>query len=100
MKFRYHYTNGKELRMNIYIANVSHETSEEDLHQAFEAFGRVDSVKIVKDRYSGEWGFGFVEMPVRLEATFAINGLNGTVLRGEMLQVSEARFGSERLRGG
>jgi len=86
--------------MNIYIANVSQEITEENLHQVFEAFGRVDSVKIVKDRYSGEWGFGFVEMPVRLEAKFAINGLNGTVLKGEMLQVSEARSDSERRRGG
>ena len=86
--------------MNIYIANVSHETTEEDLHQAFETFGRVDSVKIIKDMYSGEWGFGFVEMPVRAEAESAINGLNGTLLKGEMLQVSEARPDSERLRGG
>jgi RNA recognition motif-containing protein len=86
--------------MNIYIANVSHETNEEDLHQAFEAFGRVESVKIIKDTYSGEWGFGFVEMPVRAEAKSAINGLNGTLLKGEMLQVSEARPDSERLRGG
>ena len=86
--------------MNIYIANVSHETTEEDLQQAFEAFGRVDSVKIIKDRYSGEWGFGFVEMPVRAEATSAINGLNGTLLKGAMLQVSKARPGSERLRDG
>ena len=86
--------------MNIYIANVSYETTEEDLQQAFEAFGRVGSVKIIKDRYSGEWGFGFVEMPVRAEATSAINGLNGTLLKGAMLQVSEARPGSERLRDG
>jgi RNA recognition motif-containing protein len=86
--------------MNIYIANVSHETTEEDLQQAFEAFGRVESVKIIKDRYSGEWGFGFVEMPVRAEAKFAITGLNGTLLKGAMLQVSEARPDSERLRGG
>jgi len=79
---------------------LSHETTEEDLQQAFEAFGRVESVKIVKDGYSGEWGFGFVEMPVRAEAKFASNGLNGTVLKGEMLKVSEARSRSERLRGG
>jgi RNA recognition motif-containing protein len=86
--------------MNIYIANLSHETTEEDLHQAFETFGRVASVKIIKDRYSGEWGFGLVEMPVRAEATFAIKGLNGTVLKGEMIKVSEARPGSERHGGG
>jgi RNA recognition motif-containing protein len=85
--------------MNIYIANVSDETTEEALRQAFEAFGRVESVKIIEDRYSGEWGFGFIEMPVRAEASFAINGLNGTVLNGEMLKVSEARPGSKRLRG-
>ena len=79
--------------MNIYMGNLSHETTEQ-------VFGRVASVKIIKDRYSGEWGSGFVEMPVRAEATFAINGLNGTVLNGEILKVSEARPGSERHGGG
>jgi RNA recognition motif-containing protein len=49
--------------MNIYVGNLSYEITEEDLKQAFEGFGQVVSVNIIKDRYSGESrGFGFVEM--------------------------------------
>ncbi len=51
--------------MNVYIGNLSHETTEDDLRQAFEVFGQVISVKIVRSRSTGESaGFGFVGMPV------------------------------------
>jgi RNA recognition motif-containing protein len=87
--------------MNIYVGNLSYEATEEDLQQAFEAFGQVESVKIIKDRYSGESrGFGFVEMPAKAEANSAIEGLNGKELKGQRLTVSEARPRSERRRGG
>jgi RNA recognition motif-containing protein len=87
--------------MNIYVGNMSHETTEEDLQQAFEAFGQVESVKIIKDRYSGESrGFGFVEMPAKAEANSAIEGLNGKELKGQRLTVNEARPRSERRGGG
>jgi len=87
--------------MNIYVGNLSHEATEEDLQQAFEAFGQVESVKIIKDRYSGESrGFGFVEMPAKAEANSAIEGLNGKELKGQRLTVSEARPRSERRGGG
>jgi RNA recognition motif-containing protein len=90
----------KELRMNIYVGNLSHEATEEDLRQAFEAFGQVESVKIIKDRYSGESrGFGFLEMPAKAEANSAIEGLNGKELKGQRLTVSEARPRSERRPG-
>ena len=49
--------------MNIYVGNLSFEVTEQDLQEAFEAFGVVTSVKIIKDKYSGQSkGFGFVEM--------------------------------------
>jgi RNA recognition motif-containing protein len=87
--------------MNIYVGNLSHEVTEEDLRQAFEGFGQVASVAIIKDRYSGESrGFGFVEMPAKAEAESAINGLSGKELKGRTLNVNEARPRSEARRGG
>jgi RNA recognition motif-containing protein len=87
--------------MNIYVGNLSHEVTEEDLKQAFEGFGKVESVNIIKDRYSGESrGFGFVEMPAKGEAESAINDLNGKDLKGRALNVSEARPRAQDRRGG
>ncbi len=87
--------------MNIYVGSLSYEITEEDLKQAFEAFGQVVSVNIIKDRYSGESrGFGFVEMPAKAEAQSAINDLNGKELKGRTLNVNEARPRSEARRGG
>ena len=82
--------------MNIYVGNLSRAVTEEELRQAFEGFGQVTSVNIIKDRYSGESrGFGFVEMAIKSEAQAAINGLNGTSLKERTLTVSEARPRSE-----
>ena len=87
--------------MNIYVGNLSFEVTEQDLQQAFEAFGQVESVNIIKDRFSGESkGFGFVEMPAKGEAESAINDLNGKELKGRALKVSEARPRSEGREGG
>ncbi len=87
--------------MNIYVGNLSYEITEEDLKQAFEGFGQVESVNIIKDRYSGESrGFGFVEMPDKAEAESAIEGLNGKELKGRTLNVNEARPRSEGGGGG
>jgi RNA recognition motif-containing protein len=86
--------------MNIYVGNMSYEVTEEDLRQAFEGFGKVESVNIIKDRYSGEpRGFGFVEMPDKAEGESAINGLNGKDLKGRTLNVNEARPRSDDRRG-
>jgi RNA recognition motif-containing protein len=86
--------------MNIYIGNLSYEVTEEDLRQAFETFGEVESVKIIKDKYTNRSkGFGFVEMPDNTCAQSAINDLNNTELKGRALKVSKARPRSES-RGG
>ena len=91
----------EEARMNIYVGNLSYEVTEQDLQQAFQGFGQVVSVNILKDRYSGESrGFGFVEMPDKAEAHSAIEGLNGKELKGRALKVNEARPRSETRRGG
>jgi len=87
--------------VNIYVGNLSFETTEEDVRGAFEAFGQVESVKLITDKYSGESrGFGFVKMPSKDEAQAAISGLNGKDLKGRTLNVNEARPRSERPRGG
>lgn len=78
--------------MNIYVGNLSREITEEDLRQAFEAFGQVATTTIIKDKFSGESrGFGFVEMPAKAEAESAIAGLNGKDLKGRNLNVNEAK---------
>lgn len=87
--------------MNIYVGNLSYGVTEEDLKEAFEAFGEVETVKIIKDRYSGESkGFGFVEMPDRAGAEAAIDGLDGTELKGRTIKVNKARPRSEGRRDG
>ena len=87
--------------MNIYVGNLSRDVTEEDLRQTFEAFGKVETVSIIKDKFSGESrGFGFVEMPAKAEAQSAIADLNGKELKGRPLKVNEARPRPEGRRGG
>jgi RNA recognition motif-containing protein len=87
--------------MNIYVGNLPRSSSEDELRKAFEAFGEVASVAIIKDKFSGESrGFGFVEMPDPTCAKAAINGMNGKDLGGRNLTVNEARPKTEGGRGG
>jgi RNA recognition motif-containing protein len=87
--------------MNIYVGNLSRDVTDDDLKQAFEAFGQLASVNVIKDKYSGEpRGFGFVEMASKDEAQTAIAGLNGKDLKGQSLSVNEARNRSENRRNG
>ena len=82
--------------MNIYVCDLSFDVTEEDLKQAFSAFGQVESAKIIKDTYDGKSkGFGFVEMPRRADAHSAIDSLNGKELKGRTVKVNEARSSSE-----
>lgn len=87
--------------MNLYVGNLALNVSEGELQQAFEAFGEVSSVKIIKDRYTGESkGFGFVEMPSGAEAQAAMNGLNGKELKGLAIKVNQAKPQKSKPRGG
>ncbi len=87
--------------MNIYIGNLSYEATDDDLRKAFEAYGQVSSANVIKDKYSGQSrGFGFVEMPEKTEAQSAIENLNGKDLRGQQMNVSEARPRPDRGKGG
>lgn len=78
--------------MNIYVGNLSWGLSEDDLRDAFESYGEVDSVKIIQDKMTGRSrGFGFVEMTDDNEAKTAIAELNGKELDGRAIKVNEAR---------
>ena len=86
--------------MKIYVGNMSYDTTEEDLRLACEAFGKVESATIIKDKFSGESkGFGFVEMSSKAEGQAAIDGLNGKELKGRTLNVNEARPRTEKFGG-
>lgn len=77
---------------NIFVGNLSFETTREELQAAFANFGTVEKVDIVRDRDSGQpRGFAFVEMSDRTAAEAAISRLNGTEMNGRALNVNEAR---------
>jgi len=98
LPYKFYYE--EEFRMNIYVGNLPREANEDDLRQAFEAYGQVASAKIITDKFTGaSRGFGFVEMPNSPEAQSAINGLDGTDLKGRALKVNEARPRSDDRRG-
>ncbi|MGR3178563.1 MAG: RNA recognition motif domain-containing protein [Candidatus Anammoxibacter sp.] len=78
--------------MKIYVGNLAYDVTEDDLRQAVEPFGQIETVTITKDKDSGQSkGFGFVEMGSKSEGKAAINGLNGVELKGRELSVNEAR---------
>lgn len=78
--------------MNIYVGNLSFDTTEQDLRQAFEAFGQVTSANIISDKSTGQSkGFGFVEMAAKEQAQAAIAGMNGKEIKGRAVNVNEAR---------
>jgi cold-inducible RNA-binding protein len=80
------------MSMNLYVGNLSFETTESDLKELFDPLGQVQSVKIITDRYSGvSKGFGFVEMSTRAEGEKAIQELNSKMVRNREIIVNEAR---------
>ncbi|HPU32374.1 MAG TPA: RNA-binding protein [Phycisphaerae bacterium] len=85
----------------LYVGNLSFQTTDQELREAFAPFGEVVSVAVMMDRYSGRpRGFGFVEMRDDAEAQAAIEGMNGKVLAGRQLVVNEARPMEKRRGGG
>jgi len=87
--------------MNIYVGNLPYNLGEDDLQQAFEAFGEVTSSRIIQDRETNRSkGFGFVEMADDKAGKSAIEGINGTEIGGRNVVVSEARPRQERSGGG
>ncbi len=77
--------------MNLFVGNLSYQTTEVELREAFEAFGAVSSATVITDRETGRSrGFGFVEMG-DAEARAAIEALHDTDMNGRPLNVNEAK---------
>jgi RNA recognition motif-containing protein len=86
---------------NLFVGNMSFQTTEADLTALFQPFGQVGRVHIATDRETGRArGFAFVEMPNDAEAANAIAALDGKALGGRNLKVNEARPKTDRPRGG
>jgi RNA recognition motif-containing protein len=76
----------------VYVGNLSYDTTEDTLREAFAAHGEVTSINVVTDRYTGRSrGFAFVEMATDEAAAAAISALDGQMLDGRQLKVGEAR---------
>lgn len=85
----------------LYVGNISFNTSDRDLQDAFDEFGTALEVHLVTDRATGRpRGFGFVTMSTEEEAQAAIEGMNGKSLDGRALTVNIARPREDRPRGG
>lgn len=78
--------------IEIYVGNLSYDLTEEILRKEFEAYGKVNSARIITNRYNGKSkGFGFVHMPNRAEADAAVAALNDKDLMGRRLKCNEAK---------
>src|SRR5215470_16121233 len=77
---------------NIFVGNLSYQTTQDELHGLFAQYGNVERVNIITDRDTGQpRGFAFVEMTDAREAETAISQLNGMEVRGRAMNVNEAR---------
>jgi len=87
--------------MNIYVGNLSYDTGDNELREAFSAYGTVTEARVIEDKYTGRSrGFAFVEMADASEGQKAIAEMNGKNLGGRTLTVNEARPREDRPRGG
>jgi len=83
--------------MKIYVGNLSDEIGKKDLQSAFKEYGKVTSVKIKKDAFTGKSkGYAFVIMLSPAEAEAAIKGLDGSEIKGQKLKVGEARSDTQQ----
>lgn len=83
--------------MNIYVSNLSYNVTDEDLNDFFADYGEVSSAKVIMDKFTNRSrGFGFVEMPDNEAAQKAIKELDGGIVEGRAIKVTEARPREER----
>jgi len=83
--------------MNIYVGNLPHSVTDEELKELFTEHGEVSAASVITDKYSGQSrGFGFVEMPTQADAEEAIKSMNESQLKGRNLKVNQARPRNER----
>ncbi len=87
--------------MNIYVGNLAYSVTQDELREAFGAYGEVESANLIMDKFTGESkGFGFVEMPNNSEADAAIKALNEQPMKGRPIRVNQAKPRAERGGGG
>jgi len=90
----------EEDRMDIYVGNLSYDTTDDDLQGLFQQYGSVVSARVIVDKMSGRSrGFGFVEMPEQAEGEKAIEATNGMEFQGRTLRVNESQPRPSRPRG-
>jgi len=83
--------------MNIYVGNLAYGVTQDELREAFAAYGQVESASLITDKFTGESkGFGFVEMPNNSEADAAIKALNDSSLKGRNMKVNQAKPRGDR----
>jgi RNA recognition motif-containing protein len=83
--------------MNIYVGNLAYGVTQDELREAFAAYGEVESANLIMDKFTGESkGFGFVEMPNNSEADAAIKALNEQPIKGRPIRVNQAKPRAER----
>jgi len=83
--------------MNIYVGNLPYSTTDDDLREAFGAYGEVSSVNVIADKFTGQSkGFAFVEMADNSAADAAIKALNETPMGGRNIKVNQAKPRGER----
>ena len=88
------------MSIKLFVGNLPHEMTEDDLRTLFTEAGHVASAKIITDRHTGQpRGFGFVEMETKLEGQKAISMINGRNVGGRPLAVNEARPQQKQQRG-
>jgi RNA recognition motif-containing protein len=94
-------TQGGIMAKKLYVGNLSYNTHDEDLREAFSKIGEVLSVTLITDQATGRSkGFGFVEMASDEDADKAISTMNGTSFMDRTITVNEARPKTERGRSG
>ena len=78
--------------VEIYVGNLSYDMTEDQLREAFAAYGKVNSARLITNRFNGKSkGYGFVQMPDRAEAEKAIAALNDKEILGRKLKCNEAK---------
>ena len=88
------------MTQNLFVGNLSYDTTEDTLRTLFAEFGQIESARLITDRYSGRSkGFAFVEMSTEQAAEEAIGGLNSRQVDGREIKVEKANPRPERDRG-
>ena len=94
----YRVTNFNFTDMTIYVGNINYSLGEEEIRKIFEVLGKVDAIKLIRDKRSGKSkGFGFLDMPSKKEAMEAIKTLDGKAVAGRNLRVLRAHTNKVRV---